>query len=102
MNSIQIVGVYGPTHAQRVDVSYNGLLRTLQSGAKLGDLTIVSVTPGLVDISYLQKAVDNSVSPQHSPQHKSKKPKAEKTKAVESDVVIRRSMKVGEILEIPA
>lgn len=88
MNTLVVVGVYGPASAQRADVSFNGELKTAAALTRFGNITIESIEPSRLEVSYNKKT---SVS--------SKAPKGKGQKASTS---VRQTLKPGDVLEIPA
>jgi hypothetical protein len=84
VDSLLVLGIYGPVASQRVDVSYNGVQHTLLPKAKLGAVLVESIAPGQVIVSYSGKKVKAS--------------KSSKVKGLQ----LRQTLKAGDMLEIPA
>jgi hypothetical protein len=84
VDSLVVLGIYGPVASQRVDVSYNGVQHTLLPNSKLGSVLVESIAPGQVIVSYTDKKVKST--------------KSSKVKSTQ----LRQTLKAGDMLEIPA
>jgi hypothetical protein len=89
MHSLSILGVYGPTAAQKVDLSFNGVLHTVTEKSKLGNVLFESIQPGQVVVSYSKGKVAKSAN-------------KGKTASTGNSTTVRQTLKPGDVLEIPA